>query len=98
MPLCSHILDTEQFDEALDRRVWSLSDQRRRWDLEISMKRRTSPHEIENSMRDLITHQNAVNESASNNEEVEMTVDEEESPTDGQLCSGFYILLTFAIF
>ncbi|THH09466.1 hypothetical protein EW145_g1984 [Phellinidium pouzarii] len=49
--------DTDQFDESLDRRVWSLSDQRLKWDLEIAVKRRSIPLEVEALMRDLISHQ-----------------------------------------
>ena len=37
----------EPFDEALDRHIWSLSDQRLKWDKEIAERRRTRPREIE---------------------------------------------------
>jgi len=37
----------EPFDEALDRHIWSLSDQRLKWDREIAGRRRTRPMEIE---------------------------------------------------
>ena len=50
-------VDTDQFDESLDRRVWSLSDQRLKWDLEIAKKRRTIPMEVENLMSDLLAKQ-----------------------------------------
>ncbi|KAH8120282.1 hypothetical protein DFH11DRAFT_48718 [Phellopilus nigrolimitatus] len=49
--------DTDQFDESLDRRVWSLSDQRLKWDLEIAVKRRGVPSEVEALMRDLVAQQ-----------------------------------------
>ena len=54
---CQLSLDTDQFDESLDRRVWSLSDQRLKWDLEIAKKRRGIPHEVENLMGDLLEKQ-----------------------------------------
>jgi hypothetical protein len=37
----------EPFDEALDRHIWSLSDQRLKWDREVAGRRRTRPTEIE---------------------------------------------------
>lgn len=37
----------EPFDEALDRHIWSLSDQRLKWDKEIADRRRSRPQEIE---------------------------------------------------
>ncbi|OAX33582.1 hypothetical protein K503DRAFT_700176 [Rhizopogon vinicolor AM-OR11-026] len=39
--------EMEPFDEALDRHIWSLSDQRLKWDREIAGRRRTRPMEIE---------------------------------------------------
>ncbi|KAI5123622.1 hypothetical protein M0805_003436 [Coniferiporia weirii] len=51
--------DTDQFDESLDRRVWSLSDQRLKWDLEIAAKRRGIPLEVEVLVGDLISNQRA---------------------------------------
>ncbi|KAA1476601.1 hypothetical protein DENSPDRAFT_933157 [Dentipellis sp. KUC8613] len=38
--------DVEPFDEALDRHIWSLSDQRLKCDRELANKRRTRPEEI----------------------------------------------------
>lgn len=40
-------LDVEPFDEALDRHIWSLSDQRLKWDKEIADRRRSRPEDIE---------------------------------------------------
>ncbi|KAJ8592579.1 hypothetical protein M405DRAFT_859613 [Rhizopogon salebrosus TDB-379] len=52
--------EMEPFDEALDRHIWSLSDQRLKWDREIASRRRTRPaevemlvHEIHNQHRDV---------------------------------------------
>lgn len=39
-------LDVEPFDEALDRHIWSLSDQRLKWDKEIADRRRSRPDDI----------------------------------------------------
>ncbi|KAG0705246.1 hypothetical protein DFH29DRAFT_908351 [Suillus ampliporus] len=39
--------EMEPFDEALDRHIWSLSDQRLKWDREIAGRRRTRPTEVE---------------------------------------------------
>lgn len=40
----------EPFDEALDRHIWSLSDQRLKWDKEIADRRRSRAEEIEKSI------------------------------------------------
>jgi len=40
-------LDVEPFDEALDRHIWSLSDQRLKWDKEIADRRRSKPQDVE---------------------------------------------------
>ena len=39
--------NVEPFDEALDRHIWSLSDQRLKWDKDIAERRRTRPKDIE---------------------------------------------------
>ncbi|KAH7890971.1 hypothetical protein F5I97DRAFT_2071453 [Phlebopus sp. FC_14] len=44
--------DVEPFDEALDRHIWSLSDQRLKWDKEIAGRRRIRPREIESAILD----------------------------------------------
>jgi len=40
-------LEMEPFDEALDRRIWSLADTRLQWHKRIAEARRTIPSEIE---------------------------------------------------
>lgn len=55
-------LEMEPFDEALDRRIWSLSDQRLKWDREIASKRRTRPQEIEASLEDVLDQQQVLDE------------------------------------
>ncbi|KAF8841152.1 hypothetical protein BDN67DRAFT_1010850 [Paxillus ammoniavirescens] len=42
--------DALEFDEALDRHIWSLSDQRLKWHKEIAGHRRTRPEEIERAL------------------------------------------------
>ncbi|KAL5518979.1 hypothetical protein ACEPAH_662 [Sanghuangporus vaninii] len=69
--------DMDQFDEALDRRVWSLSDQRLKWDLEIALKRRGVPMEVETLMRDLMAQQRQHDENLLSGKEGDMDVDEE---------------------
>lgn len=45
--------DVEPFDEALDRYIWSLSDQRLKWDKDVAARRRTRPREIEGLISDI---------------------------------------------
>lgn len=49
----------EPFDEALDRHIWSLSDQRLKWDKDIAGRRRTRPKEIEALMSDILAQQDS---------------------------------------
>jgi len=45
--------NTEPFDEALDRRIWSLADTRLQWQKRIAETRRTLPQEIATAVLDL---------------------------------------------
>lgn len=67
----------DQFDESLDRRVWSLSDQRLKWDLEIALKRRGVPLEVEALMRDLIAQQREHDDKQPEVKDTDMEVDDE---------------------
>ncbi|KIM80935.1 hypothetical protein PILCRDRAFT_9343 [Piloderma croceum F 1598] len=49
--------EIEPFDEALDRHIWSLSDQRLKWDREIARTRTEKPREVETMLRDLFDRQ-----------------------------------------
>ena len=69
--------DMEQFDESLDRRVWSLSDQRLKWDLEIALKRRGVPLEVEALMRDLISQQREHDDRRMVEKDADMDIDDE---------------------
>jgi len=50
--------DSETFDEGLDRRIWSLSEQCMQWDVDVSKKRRERPLEVERLMKDLLSRSN----------------------------------------
>ncbi|KAI0687821.1 hypothetical protein BC835DRAFT_1419656 [Cytidiella melzeri] len=50
------------FDEALDRHIWSLSDQSLQWDGEIGRKRREKPKEVERLVGELVEARMAVDE------------------------------------
>lgn len=50
----------EPFDEALDRHIWSLSDQRLKWDREIGGHRRTRPTEVEAMIQEVYTQHHGV--------------------------------------
>lgn len=64
----------EAFDEGLDRHIWSLSDQRLKWDREIGRTRTEKPREVEVMLRDLFDRQLEASledvESASDDKEV----------------------------
>jgi len=60
----------EPFDENLDKNIWALSDKRLKLDLEIAMKRRSKPQEIEESLGELYQRQQAA--------DTEMAVSEDE--------------------
>jgi hypothetical protein len=47
-------LESEAFDEGLDRRIWSLSEQCLQWDVDIARKRRERPFEVESLMHEIL--------------------------------------------
>lgn len=49
--------EIEPFDEALDRHIWSLSDQRLKWDRVIARARAEKPREVETMLQDLFDRQ-----------------------------------------
>jgi hypothetical protein len=81
-PLCSRFwaciddgfLDSETFDEGLDRRIWSLGEQCMQWDVDISKKRRERPLEVERLLKDLLSR---LDEDEPMEEDTEVEVDEE---------------------
>jgi len=76
--------EIEPFDEALDRHIWSLSDQRLKWDREIARTRTEKPREVETLLPDLFDRQREAGM-----EEMEEAVDEkdqmESDPLDERL-------------
>ncbi|KZS99338.1 hypothetical protein SISNIDRAFT_448240 [Sistotremastrum niveocremeum HHB9708] len=48
---------TEMFDEVLDRRIWSLSEERIAWDKTLSQRRRQAPAQVEALLTDLLERQ-----------------------------------------
>jgi hypothetical protein len=59
----------EAFDEALDRHIWSLSDQRLKWDREIGGRRRTRPTEVEAMIQGVYTQHRGVDMDIDANQE-----------------------------
>jgi hypothetical protein len=54
--------DFDLYDHALDRKVWSLSDQRMEWNKEVAMKRRTVPQQAEELVNDVLARQREADE------------------------------------
>ncbi|KAG6819230.1 hypothetical protein H0H93_013973 [Arthromyces matolae] len=52
--------NTEPFDEALDRRIWSLANTRLQWQKRIAETRRTLPHDFEGTIHTLLNQQRGV--------------------------------------
>lgn len=48
--------DMETFDEALDRRIWSLADTRFQWDKRIAENRKNVPQEIGATVAQTLEH------------------------------------------
>jgi hypothetical protein len=63
----------EPFDEALDRHIWSLSDQRLKWDREIGVRRRTRPTEIEALVQGVYTQHRSVDMDIDANQESDVS-------------------------
>ena len=58
-PLCllTQLADMEPFDEALDRRIWSLADTRLQWHRRIAETRRNVPLELGTSISSILDQQ-----------------------------------------
>lgn len=56
------LIETEPFDEALDRRIWSLASTRLQWHKRISEVRRTIPNEIKTSVSKFHEQHNTIDE------------------------------------
>lgn len=58
--LVSLYIDMDPFDEALDRRIWSLADHRLNWNREIAGTRRARPKELETTVKELLDAERAI--------------------------------------
>jgi len=71
-------IEMEAFDEALDRRIWSLADTRLQWHKRIAEARRTIPKEIETNVSTLIQqHRELDNASLSQTKDMEEPMPDE---------------------
>ncbi|KAG1754183.1 hypothetical protein EDB19DRAFT_1665159 [Suillus lakei] len=61
--------EMEPFDEALDRHIWSLSDQRLKWDREIGGRRRARPTEVETLVQGVYTQHRGIDMDIDANQE-----------------------------
>jgi hypothetical protein len=75
------LAEIEPFDEALDRHIWSLSDQRLKWDREIARTRTEKPREVETMLQDLFDRQ-----LEAGMEDREETVDEKDQMKSDRGC------------
>lgn len=75
--------DTEMFDEALDRRIWSLANTRLQWQKRIAETRRTLPKEFEETIVDLLNQQRVVDVEATATLHTEVIEDTEPDDFDG---------------
>ena len=73
------LVEFESFDEALDRHIWSLSDQRLKWDREIARTRTEKPREVETMLHDLFDRQQEAGR-----EDIEDIVHEEDQMKDAR--------------
>lgn len=70
----------EAFDEALDRRIWSLADTRLQWHKRISRTRREVPKEIQSRLSDLFSKCQAQDFTVS---DVKDVLSEDNEPVEG---------------
>ncbi|KAG5725354.1 hypothetical protein E4T56_gene6758 [Termitomyces sp. T112] len=70
--------DTEPFDEALDRRIWSLADTRLQWQKRIAETRRTLPREFERTVLDLFNQHRVVDGEAALHREVMEDIEQDD--------------------
>ncbi|KXN87722.1 Peroxisomal biogenesis factor 6 [Leucoagaricus sp. SymC.cos] len=82
--------DVEAFDEALDRRIWSLADTRLQWHKRMAKTRREVPTEIQTRVSTLFTKVQAQDETISQPDDA---MDEDEEPVEGML--NYWCFLIF---
>ncbi|KAJ7772098.1 hypothetical protein DFH07DRAFT_803703 [Mycena maculata] len=73
-----HEQDAEPFDEALDRRVWSLADNRLKWHVKIASERRETPLVIEEKLQKLSSQYDVLE-----TEPIATPTDSDEDMSDG---------------
>ncbi|KAF8078215.1 hypothetical protein FPV67DRAFT_1686775 [Lyophyllum atratum] len=85
--------NTEPFDEALDRRIWSLADTRLQWQKRIAETRRTLPQEIATTIIDIFSQHHVTDgdemttlrEDVAEAEDVEVEENNEALPRHSQM-------------
>jgi len=78
--------ETEPFDEALDRRIWSLSVEKMQWDKELAERRREVPIQIESLLEDMLAQAGTEAEDPSYSEEQDSTImDEARLPREAEV-------------
>lgn len=77
--------DMDAYDEGLDRMIWSLSDQRLRWNEIVAKKRRTAPLQVEELMHSVLERQRQADA------EIQGLLDD--LPDDETVASTYLILL-----
>lgn len=69
--------ETEPFDEALDRRIWSLSVEKMQWDKELAERRREVPVQMESLLEDILAQAGTEAEDPPYSEEQDSTIMDE---------------------
>jgi hypothetical protein len=80
------MLDMEPFDEALDRRVWSLAATRMQWQKRLAETRQKLPKELELSMQELVQEQRILD-----NDNTPQSDEGDEDVIDEATCTFLYI-------
>ncbi|KAG6861900.1 hypothetical protein C0995_010606 [Termitomyces sp. Mi166 len=83
--------DTEPFNEALDRKIWSLADTRLQWQKRIAEKRRTLPQQFERTILDLFNQQRVIDASATAARHTEVVEDTDPDDIDEIIPSHSHI-------
>jgi len=73
--------EMEAFDETLDRRIWSLADNRIKWHTLIAERRRKVPTETERTVATLLGHHHKLDDDAL----LALSADAEEEPTQDDI-------------
>lgn len=74
----------EPFDEALDRRIWSLADTRLQWHKRIAETRRELPISIEGTVVDLLEEQRVADAEELTLSMADIGAEDEDEPPVGE--------------